>query len=336
MTVSITSVNTSIENFLSLYNKINLLIDLANLYAVTANGSANGSLTTGNAFVNGIFGSNTIVATTIRGGNVQGTSTLTITANSITLGNSTVNTFANSTYVTTSNLAIGNATSGFRANTTAIWLNGVAYTNLATMLVVANNFANVGQRPRLNFQAGNLTELAISDDAANNCVTVQISVNAAAVLGGFIGGSNTHVQFNDSGAFSGNNSFTWNKTTNTLYVSNTVNTGIILHPQARRETLFANSSTTSEIVFDSFFLADYRAAKYFISVKDNTANAYQTTEIIAIHNGGVATMTEYATVFTNTNIATFTVSANSTHMLLNYTGATNNTSVKAIRELISV
>jgi hypothetical protein len=45
--------------------------------------------------------------------------------------------------------------------------------------------------------------------------------------GGSPGGSNTHLQFNDSGAFGGNASLTYNKTTNTISIGNsTVNTTI--------------------------------------------------------------------------------------------------------------
>jgi len=47
-------------------------------------------------------------------------------------------------------------------------------------------------------------------------------------------------------------------------------------------------------------------------------------------------MTEYATIFTNTDIASFTATVNTTHLILGYTGATNNTTVKGFRQAIAV
>src|SRR5688572_8841131 len=120
MTITIVPVNTAIENFQSVFDKINLLIDLANQYAVTVDLTANGSVSTGNGFVNGIFSSTTFAATTIRGGNVQSQGTLAIFANTWSLGNSTVNTVANSTQITALIITLGNTTVGFMANTTLI------------------------------------------------------------------------------------------------------------------------------------------------------------------------------------------------------------------------
>src|SRR5678815_2107665 len=106
MTVSIVPVNTAIENFQSVFDKINLLIDLANQYAVTVDLTANGSVSTGNGFVNGIFAANTFAANVIRGGNVQANGTLAIYCSTLSVGNSTVNTVANSTQITASNLTV--------------------------------------------------------------------------------------------------------------------------------------------------------------------------------------------------------------------------------------
>jgi len=323
------------KNFLSVFTKINLLIDLANQYAVTVDLTANGSVSTGNGFVNGIFASNTFAANVIRGGNVQANGTLAIFANTWSLGNSTVNTVANSTQITALNITLGNTTVGFMANTTLIRLNSKTYSNLDPHVVVANNNVNIGDRPRVNFLQGGTTSIAVVDNVANN--TVDITISSTGGSGnGVPSGSNTTVQFNDSGTFGGSSGFVFDKTTNNASLANTLTLNILNFGEGRMSQIYANSSVLTEIVLDSFFLADYRSAKYQLSIKDNTANAYQTTEILLIHAGGQAYMTEYATIFTNTDIASFTATVNTTHLILGYTGATNNTTVKGFRQAIAV
>jgi len=337
MTVSptIVPVNTAIENWLSVLDKINELIDFADNYTVSVDTSANGSLSTGNGYVNGIFSALTLACSTIRGGNVQANGTLTIYANLISVGNSTVNTVANSTQITVSKIVLGNTTVGFIANTTGIRLNGKDYANLDPFVIVANNGVDIGTRPRINFIEGDNITLDVVDDAGNS--EVMVTINSTGGGGNAsVAGTNTQVQYNDSGNMGAGAGLTFIKTSNTLNVANAVNTQVLLFPMARFNQIYANSATVSSVVLDSFFLADYRSAKYLLTIKDNTANAYQTTEILAIHNDGAAQMTEYGTIFTNTDIATFTVSTNATHMILNYAGGTANTTIKGIRELIAV
>lgn len=98
MTASVTLINTSTDTFQTVVDRINQLANLASNSMVTATSAANGSVTTGNAYGNGIFAYATLVAGNLRGGNVQSTNTLTIvsnvvvaTGNNISVGNSTVN-----------------------------------------------------------------------------------------------------------------------------------------------------------------------------------------------------------------------------------------------------
>lgn len=56
---------------------------------VTVKANTAGDMTTGNGFITGTFGANTITATFLRGGNVQSNSVLTITTNT-NIGNSSV------------------------------------------------------------------------------------------------------------------------------------------------------------------------------------------------------------------------------------------------------
>lgn len=89
MSRAIGNVNTSTDTFQNWIDKTNVLVT-ALTESVTIASNTAGDMTTGNGFVTGIFGANTIVASTLRGGNVQSNSSLTIASNT-SLGNSSVN-----------------------------------------------------------------------------------------------------------------------------------------------------------------------------------------------------------------------------------------------------
>ena len=60
---------------------------------------------------------------------------------------------------------------------------------------------------------------------------------------------------------------------------------------------------------DSWAIADHRAAKYFISINNTTTNEVSSTEVMLIHDGTNAFITEYNTIISNaesTPLATFT------------------------------
>lgn len=480
MAVSIAFVNTAIENFLSWVNKTNLLINCVSNTAVTTDFTANGGLTTGNAYVNGIFAAVTLCCTTLQGGNVQsGGGILNITANTITLGNSTVNTFANSTLVNSSVLQTGNTTVGFMANTSGFRLNGTFYSVIPQKVTVANGSVNVSTEATLNLISGNNISIGIVDDAANNsadvtitCVipanltfntitlgnstvnatinstviainaisanystlatqltvgnstvntvanssqftvtrvsvgnsTVNLAINStsitlagttytnltpyvlvansgsligsgqpeinfqsgtdivitvvnnvaqnrydvlcaaniAAIANGSVGGANTQVQFNDSGTFNALAAFTFDKTTSIVTVANSVNALAINannmnYTYSVTNTFSFTTSNLSTITLDSFNILAYRSVEYMLSMTDNNANNYQCSTIMLLQDGTNAYISEYATLISNTTIATFTPSANTTAIILQFTPNTsNNVTIKAFRKLIAI
>jgi hypothetical protein len=93
----------------------------------------------------------------------------------------------------------------------------------------------------------------------------------------------------------------------------------------------SNISGTSANVVDSYAFTSYNAVEYIIHIKDNNANAYVSTKIMTTHNGGDAFYTEYATLVTNTTLGVFLANANSTHVKLNFTPTSSNTSIKFVR-----
>ena len=77
------TVNVDLDTFQVFITKVNWIVDhLRNTVVTVSNTSAYDGNNTGNGYVFGIFGGNNIVATTsLRGGNVSTTGTLTITSN---------------------------------------------------------------------------------------------------------------------------------------------------------------------------------------------------------------------------------------------------------------
>jgi len=120
----IANVNIASDTFNGWVTKTNFLLNSLSTEIVTANNEANGSLTTGNGFVIGILGANTIcVPSALRGGNVQSSNTLNITSATIASGNLTVNSSATFVHITPS-ATFNVYTSNSYTNATNITLTG--------------------------------------------------------------------------------------------------------------------------------------------------------------------------------------------------------------------
>lgn len=203
------AIDTTTDTFYSWIVKCNSLITLANTEIVTANTSANGAITTGTGFVIGKFGANTLVATTLSGGNTIANATLTVTSN-------------------------------------------VSFSNTSQVVVFSN------------------------------------------------------------GVTLGANNIAYNST-------------------ARYTT-----SNTSQQVVDTFSAATYRSAKYVISVTDPVNSKYQATEIMLMHDGTTTYETEYATLLSNTSLASFSSDVTSGNIRLLVTPAVANVQINVSKTLVSI
>ena len=132
----VANVNIAVDTFNGWVTKTNVLLDALTNEIVTANTQANGSLTTGNSFVIGIFGSNTVcVPTQLRGGNVQSSNTLNITSDVIVGNTFTINSSATSAYLNTnthiraSNAHINATSISLLGNTLSISSNTTTFTS---------------------------------------------------------------------------------------------------------------------------------------------------------------------------------------------------------------
>jgi hypothetical protein len=275
MSSTLSSINTAADTFQNWIDRTNSIITLLGSEVVTAN--AAGAVTSGNGFVNGYFGANTLVATNIKGGNVTTNSVITFQTNT---------TFSANVLIS-QQLAVTNTVSF--ANTLLVIGLANASGGLNTTTANATTGLNVGANVNLTTSTLNIGNASIN-----------VSSNSSMIR---IVGSNvvTESRLSD---FTSQNTVTF--------------TG------------------TSSQVLDSVTLSSTRSAEYLVSANNNTANAYQVSKILVIHDGTTAYVTEYGTMYTNTSVMTITAGANATHMLINCTPVSTNTTVKFTRFALGV
>lgn len=171
---SLPIVDIDADTFYSQVVKINNLVNLCNTEVVTANNSANGATTTGKGFVIGSFGSNTVVATSIAGGNTVSTANLTITTNTSFTGttirvDSGLNLGANSIVLTHGTRVVASLTTA----------DQVADTFSASSYRSAKYVLSVTDPTNGNYQA---TELLVLSDGTNTFTTEYATLTSNTAL----------------------------------------------------------------------------------------------------------------------------------------------------------
>ena len=94
------------------------------------------------------------------------------------------------------------------------------------------------------------------------------------------------------------------------------------------------TTTTANQVADTFDAGVYRTAKYVVQV--SSGSNYHSVEILLLHDGTTVYITEYATLYTNTRLATFDGDINQGLVRLLITPTLNNSTVKIQRISIGV
>lgn len=94
-----------------------------------------------------------------------------------------------------------------------------------------------------------------------------------------------------------------------------------------------STSTSGTLLqeIDNYSKIEYGAVEYFIRIKDNNANGYHATKILTFHNDVTAFSTEYGTMISNNSLGTFSVSTNTSHVILSMLPISTNTSVTIAR-----
>jgi hypothetical protein len=171
MSRSIANVDTGTFTFYGWIGKTNDLLGLA-ANTVTLAANTTGDMSTGNGFVTGIFGANSIVTSVIRGGNVQFSSNSAVSVVSNTdFGNSSVNV-----------LTTRNAVEQIKA---------ASYTSTNTDLQAMDTFALADYRSGkyvislTSATSYQITELAVLHDGTNTYTTEYATLLSGSTLATF-------------------------------------------------------------------------------------------------------------------------------------------------------
>lgn len=91
----------------------------------------------------------------------------------------------------------------------------------------------------------------------------------------------------------------------------------------------ALTTTTADQVVDSFAHASVRTVKYYVEAV--TASAYHATEILLTHDGTTCYITEYATIYSGSSLASFNANISGSNARLLVTPVNNNTTITFAR-----
>jgi hypothetical protein len=110
-----------------------------------------------------------------------------------------------------------------------------------------------------------------------------------------------------------------------------IGTGSSSNPQATFQveeygidTTETSTSATTQTVIHSMSATVFRSARFTIQVTNSTDSTYHTTEILMVHDGTNANITEFGKVFTANEEATFDADVSSGNVRLFATPATTD------------
>ena len=177
------------DTFTISYDRINDVINAVSTVVCTVNTHANGGLTTGNGYVEGIFGGRNLCANTIRGGTVETPGLLTIltdtefTGDTITIGGVVIN------------------TSGVTVNGAPISTGGYSFSNdtIGTSTQEVDNFDKITLRGAeyviavkdTNANAYQISKLLLVHDSGNAFMTQYSIIYSNTEIGVFSANANS-------------------------------------------------------------------------------------------------------------------------------------------------
>ena len=223
---------------------------------------------------------------------------------------------------------------------------------LQTAMSVSNVFNDTTST--MNF-AGAATSLSLAH-VGSSARTVNIATAATAgastlTFGGAVTGNTFKINNTAAGTVNLTSDVTTGiinlytgTTTGTINIgsaSSTVEMGTVeLNNQLSINSSETTGVTTSAVAVSTFAAATHRSAKFTVQVTctaGTDVNQYQTSEILMIHNGSIATMTDYAVIRTGNNLVTFTADISSGNVRLLAAATTGNTvTVRVVRYLNTI
>jgi len=94
------------------------------------------------------------------------------------------------------------------------------------------------------------------------------------------------------------------------------------------------SSTTANQVVDTNAVGSVRTVKYLVQI--TSGSSYQSSEILVIHDGSNAYISEFGTVFSSSKLADFDADISSNNLRLLVTPVNANSTIKAIKTVVNV
>ena len=96
------------------------------------------------------------------------------------------------------------------------------------------------------------------------------------------------------------------------------------------------TSSTSIISLDILNTTLYRSAKYMIQVTDTSNNLYHFCELMVLHNGTSAFVTEYASLYSSYSLMSFDAYISGASLFVTGTPTNPNNTVKIYRVAVGV
>lgn len=297
------------DKFQTLFDRVNQMINLFSNSVVTV--SSNNDLTSGNGFVIGVFGANTLSADIIKSATANGTINVdssarflsTVTANTLVFGSNTLT-------VNSSAIAFG--------NNVIISTNSVYAANAVT----AGTYLAVGNALTINSTAINFSNTALNPATVSNRAAVKnqgVTVGTRSFIN-FIPGSGTAVTTLD------------NANTNSVDISISLTT----NSEVFQGISIVNVATISQTVVDVFNANTYRSGEYFITTIDRNTSNFQINKLLIVHDGASAYHVEHSEVFTSSKLGEFTSNLNAGVISISFTGTSNSTTLKLSKTLFAV
>ena len=104
------------------------------------------------------------------------------------------------------------------------------------------------------------------------------------------------------------------------------------------DTTTTSSTAVTQIAIHTFPIADFRSARFTVQITNSTDSSYHSTEMLAIHDGTTANITEFGEVHTGTSVeATFDADVSSTNFrLLATPSSTDSMTFKVVCHSLTV
>jgi hypothetical protein len=190
--------------------------------------------------------------------------------------------------------------------------------------VFANGTANSANAYAVTVgAAGNTAAYIFANGTANSANAYAVTVGAAANATHYIYANNVANSANSFAVTIGASSNNW---ANTKGVVN--NTLTFTNSSIFANTLLTTSATSQ--ILDVFSTSTWRSANYIITM-NTTPSLFHTTQIVLLHDGTNAYITEYGTLFTSNNLALFDATIVSGNVRLNVVPSVAVTTINFVR-----